>query len=244
MGGYVMVRMRMRRNLYNFVKDCESVRPPQGAAAPRAQSGTRRPAAVRTRFAALTCCAAAAAPSPRLALVHCPLSRANPQVLGFCGYDFGARNLAGGLKAGRGFIKPKPLSDAEVARIERQAGMLPSPPEAEFGVPKGAADAAREMLRAKAREAELADGAGGEGARAEEADVAAVLPPPVELELSFGVGDLVRVLKGPFRNLEGTVTAIGKADGSAVQSVTIELTLMGQKTAVEIDARALASVLE
>lgn len=162
-----------------------------------------------------------------------------PQVLGFCGYDFGARNLAGGLKAGRGFIKPKPLSESEVARIERQAGMLPSPPEAEFGVPKGAADAAREMLRAKAREAELAEGVG-----AEEAGGAAVAPPPVELDLAFGVGNLVRVLKGPFRNLEGPVTAIGKADGSAVQSVTIELTLMGQKTVVEIDARALASVLE
>lgn len=177
-------------------------------------------------------------------------------MLGFCGYDFGARNLAGGLKAGRGFIRPKPLSDAEVARIDEQAGALPSVPHAEYGVPAGAAEAAREMLAEQARRsaavgAERADGAESESeARADGAAEpplsapAAPRAPPVALELTFGLHDVVRVLKGPFRNLEGPVLDIAPADGSAQRAVTVELLLMGQRTAVQVDARALASVLE
>lgn len=207
MGGYVMVRMRMRRNLYNFIKDTESV-------------------------------------------------------LGFCGYDFGARNLAGGLKAGRGFIKPKPLSQAELERIELQAGAPPLAPGPEFGVPASAAAAAAEMLAAEVGAA-AAPGAGdvkAGGARS----VAG--PPAVEVVLGFGVGDRVIVIRGPFKNLEGTVTAITRAgqgsggseerqdaagteegaDGAAAPRtlVSVELMLMGQPTLVEVDPRALASVLE
>lgn len=230
MGGYVMVRMRMRRNLYNFVKDCESV----------------------TRAQAMPGHGPPAPASPPTARPPAPLCLWSlRQVLGFCGYDFGARNLAGGLKAGRGFIKPKPLSAAEVARIERQSGMAPAVPEAEFGVPAGAAAAARAMLREQAEEAERASAEGaGEAAAAEGgAEAAPSAPPapaaaPVELELAFGVGDMVRVLKGPFRNLEGPVAAIAPADGSGALSVRVELSLMGQATQVEIDARALASVLQ
>jgi transcription antitermination factor NusG len=181
-------------------------------------------------------------------------SRLAAQVLGFCGYDFGARNLAGGLKAGRGFVKPKPLSPAEVARIDAQEGQAPIVPEAEYGVPEGAAQAARAALALEA--------AGGEGAEAEASDEAAVAAPApvrprpvrVEVELSYRVGERVRVLKGPFKNLEGPVLAIeataddgeeaAAPDNSSSVRVTVELSLMGQPTVVDLDARALVSVLQ
>ncbi|KAJ1620611.1 hypothetical protein T492DRAFT_1076902 [Pavlovales sp. CCMP2436] len=200
MAGYVMVKMRMRRNLYNFIRDCESV-------------------------------------------------------LGFCGYDFGARNLAGGLKAGRGFIRPKPLSNAEVARIERQEAEPPSAPEDDFTIPAAAKAAALEGIEREAQGLSFALPQDGD-APAQEEDLPPLLP---VLALSFRVGDGVRVLKGPFKNMEGPVLKINTAkpsrgsgseeEAAAAQSgagvlVTVELTLMGQATVVELDARAIASIVE
>mmetsp|Transcript_4572 Transcript_4572/g.15169 ORF Transcript_4572/g.15169 Transcript_4572/m.15169 type:complete len:419 (+) Transcript_4572:59-1315(+) len=238
MPGYVMVRMRMRRNLYNFVRDCESV-------------------------------------------------------LGFCGYDFGARNLAGGLRAGKGFVKPKPLSEAEVARIHGQAAATPQ----REPLPEGTSEATRAAARKAAHEAS-AQAAGGadpeedaasaprararrpapteaqsqtpplesEAEEGQEGDDLAVLdaivggalaaedeadlgdelaraPRQPVVDLAFGPGDAVRVLKGPFKDLEGSVAKVGAPGKDGAVPVDVELQLMGQATVVALDATALAPLV-